>query len=82
MLMQLLACKAPCCAHNTPACVLTSALPRPAPPHRPREGAGWAEADELEWGKPGWMQTVARLADQGVDLVRPGCCLHSCFGCC
>lgn len=66
---------------NWPRCRPYGMLRRFLPPHpeppcktaascrRPREGAGWAEADELEWGKPGWMQSVARLADQGVDLV-------------
>lgn len=46
------------------------------PARGPREGAGWAAADELEWGKPGWMQSVARMADQGVDLVVAADCCY------
>ena len=45
--------------------------PRHAPPplHRPAEGQGWASAAELEWGREGWMDTVAKMADPPLDLV-------------
>lgn len=44
----------------------------------PQEGKGWAEAAELEWGKPGWMETiVAPLAERGVvDLVVAADCCY------
>eukprot|EP00887_Chlorella_sp_A99_P005515 scaffold1.g5515.t1 len=39
------------------------------PAGQPAEGQGWASAAELEWGKDGWMDTVARMADPPPDLV-------------
>ncbi|KAI3433337.1 hypothetical protein D9Q98_003155 [Chlorella vulgaris] len=47
------------------------------PDKGPREGAGWAEAAELEWGTPGWMEgAVAPLAGAGVDLVVAADCCY------
>lgn len=47
------------------------------PARGPQEGAGWAEAEELEWGKPGWMEgPVRRLAARGVDLVVAADCCY------
>lgn len=46
------------------------------PARGPQEGAGWAEAGELEWGAPGWMAGVARLAEAGVDLVVAADCCY------
>lgn len=49
----------------------------PHPARRPREGCGWAEAAELEWGKPGWLEGPVRLlADSGVDLVVAADCCY------
>lgn len=43
----------------------------------PREGAGWVEAAELEWGRPGWLEgPVRRLAEPGVDLVVAADCCY------
>jgi hypothetical protein len=43
---------------------------------RPHEGAGFADAAELEWGKPGWMESrVAPLAANQPELiVAADCC--------
>lgn len=46
------------------------------PEHRPPEGRGWAAAAELEWGRPGWMRTVRRLADPPPDLVLAADCCY------
>ncbi|PSC76504.1 lysine methyltransferase METTL21D [Micractinium conductrix] len=47
------------------------------PARGPQEGCGWAEADALEWGKPGWMEgPVARLASGGLDLVVAADCCY------
>lgn len=52
-------------------------LPPNRPHCRPQEGAGWAEAGELEWGRPGWLEgPVRRLAEQGVDLVVAADCCY------
>lgn len=39
-------------------------------------GGGWAEGEELEWGKPGWMQRVKALADPPPDIVLAADCCY------
>ena len=39
-------------------------------------GGGWAAVEELEWGKEGWMQRVAVLADSPPDLVLAADCCY------
>ena len=42
----------------------------------PAPGRGWAEGLELEWGKAGWMDTVAALAAPPPDLVLAADCCY------
>lgn len=37
---------------------------------------GWAEVEELEWGKEGWMARVAVMADPPPDLVLAADCCY------
>ncbi len=41
----------------------------------PPEG-GWAEVEELEWGKENWLQRVAVMADPPPDLVLAADCCY------
>ncbi len=38
--------------------------------------SGWAEVEELEWGKDNWMQKVKLLADPAPDLVLAADCCY------
>ena len=37
---------------------------------------GWAEVEELEWGKEGWMKSVQIMADPPPDLVLAADCCY------
>lgn len=46
------------------------------PTYKPKTGSGWVTAEELEWGKPGWMNKVSRLADPPLDYVLAADCCY------
>lgn len=53
-----------------------NAYPRDAP-NRNKPGIGWASGDTLEWGAPGYMDVVKRLAEtEKFDLILAADCCY------
>lgn len=44
--------------------------------HTLNSARGWAQAQELEWGKEGWMKKVALMADPPLDYVLAADCCY------